>query len=189
MTIPNLDQLIARLKAIKPSPLDQIGFRSVTPRYAKQDDILSGIGSRLHGGRWNPTGIATVYASFTPATAMAESLAHFEYYGFPAHAAMPRLFIALEARLSRVLDLTIGENRRRLRISDQRLLKCDWRREMAAGTDVLTQLVGRAAWEAGFEGMTVRSAADTDGRNFVVFPEHLKPSSRLVLRNADQLAR
>ena len=81
--MPTLDQLVARLKAIKASRITVTAYRSTTPEYAKEADLITGEGSRLHGSRWNPPGIAAVSASFTPETAMEESLAHFRYYGIP----------------------------------------------------------------------------------------------------------
>jgi RES domain-containing protein len=188
MSLPDFDQLVSRLKAVKPSHLTHTGYRSATPKYATEDDLLVGEGSRIHGARWNPPGIAAVYASFTPETAMKESLAHFRYYGIPPFTAMPRVFVAVEARLSKVLDLTEGDNRRRLGISERRLLECDWRKEMAGGAEALTQLVGRAAKEAGFEALVVRSGEDPEGRNFVVFPDNLRKSSQLTLLDADKLS-
>jgi RES domain-containing protein len=81
--MPTLDQLVARLQAIKASRITVTAYRSTTPEYAKEADLNTGEGSKLHGSRWNPPGIAAVYASFTPETAMEESLAHFRNYGFP----------------------------------------------------------------------------------------------------------
>ncbi len=115
---------------------------------------------------------------------MDESLAHFRYYGIPLHAAMPRMFMAVKVILFKVLDLTEGTNRKRLQIAEHRLLACDWRRDMANGSEALSQLVGHAAKEAGFEAVVVRSAQDGNGRNIVVFPENLsKPSKLNVLRS------
>jgi hypothetical protein len=61
-------------------------YRSVAPKYANSLDLLSGEGSRRNGARWNPIGVATVYGSFTPQTALEETLAHANYYGLPIHA-------------------------------------------------------------------------------------------------------
>lgn len=179
-SVPTVDQPVARLKAIKASRITVTAYRSTTPEYAKVDDLITGEGSRLNGSRWNPPGIAAVYASFTPATAMEESLAHFRYYGIPFHAAMPRVFVAIKAQLAKVLDLTEGVNRQRLQIAESRFLGCDWRKDMARGNHALSQLVGRAAQAAGVEAIVVRSAEDRNGRNLVVFPENLRKSSSLL---------
>ncbi len=185
---PTLDQLIARLKAIKATRIAVTAYRSTTPEYAQEDDLITGEGSRLHGSRWNPPGIAAVYASFTPATAMEESLAHFRYYGIPFHAAMPRVFVAIKAQLAKVLDLTEGANRKRLQIAESRLLGCDWRKDMEGGSEALPQLVGRAAKEAGLEAIVVRSAEDKNGRNLVVFPANLRKSSQLIVLDPGKLS-
>ncbi len=187
-SVPTVDQLVARLKAIKASRITVTAYRSTTPGYANVDDLITGEGSRLHGSRWNPPGIAAVYASFTPATAMEESLAHFRYYGIPFHAAMPRVFVAIKAQLSKVLDLTEGVNRQRLQIAESRLLGCDWRKDMAGGSDALSQRVGRAAKAAGVEAVVVRSAEYKNGRNLVVFPENLRKSSQLTILDPGKLS-
>ena len=184
---PRLDQLVARLKAITASRITVTAYRSTTPEYAKEADLITGEGSRLHGSRWNPPGIAAVYASFTPETAMEESLAHFRYYGIPFHAAMPRMFVAIKAQLTKVVDLTERANRKRMQIAESRLLGCDWRKDMAGGVDALPQLVGRAAKEAGLEAIVVRSAEDKNGRNLVVFPANLRKSSQLTVLDPDKL--
>lgn len=186
--IPDYHRLVLRLKAIKPTCLDITGYRSATPKYAQETDLLTGEGSRLHGGRWNPPGIAAVYASFTPETAMEETLAHFRYYGIPPHAAMPRIFVAIRAQITKVLDMTEGANRRRIRIAESRLLECDWRDDMRRGKEALTQLLGRAAKEADFEAMVVRSTADKAGYNMVVFPENLRTSSQLAVLDPEKLS-
>ncbi len=124
--------LESRLKELLPSSigLSSAVYRSCTPKYAREADLLNGLGSKRHGGRWNPPGLAAVYASLTPETAMAETLAHFRYYGIPIHAAMPRTFVAIDVRLAKVLDLTQAPTRRQLQVSLELLLASDWRKEV-----------------------------------------------------------
>jgi RES domain-containing protein len=60
------------------------------------------------GARWNPPGsVHTVYASLDVETAVAESLQHFRFYGIPVSKAMPRVLVALEAKLERVSRRTL----------------------------------------------------------------------------------
>jgi len=59
---PSLDDLVARMRILKLRPLKDIFYRSTTTKYADDTDLITGEGSRLHGGRWNPPGIAAVYA-------------------------------------------------------------------------------------------------------------------------------
>ena len=163
-------------------------YRSCDPKYATSADLLSGRGSRLYGGRWNPIGVTSIYGSFDPETAMAETLAGAKYFGMPVHSTMPRVFVAIEFKLLAVLDLTDGGVRKSLGISESRMLNCDWRRESATGSDALTQSVGRAASEAGLEAILVASAAIDDGENLVVFVDNLHGGSHLKLVSPDKLS-
>ena len=185
---PSFEQVVARLSAIQALRLSTTVYRSATPEYAKEGDLLTGEGSRLHGSRWNPSGVAAIYASLSPETAMEESLAHYRFYSIPIRTAMPRMFVAIKVQLTSVLDLTVGVNRRRLQIAESRLLQSDWRSEMALGKEALPQLVGRAAKEAGFEAILVRSAADKKGINLIVFPDNLHKTNTLVVLNAGKLS-
>lgn len=167
--------------------LDGTVYRSCAPKYATSVDLLSGEGSRLYGGRWNPIGVTSVYGSSDPETAMAETLAGAKYFGMPVHSTMPRMFVAIEFKFSLVLDLTDGGIRKSLGISESRMLDCDWRRESAKGSDSLTQAIGRAASEARLEAILVASAAIDDGQNLVVFVDNLRRGSRLTLVSPDKL--
>lgn len=183
------DRLVERLGVLRSEavPFTGIIFRSTTPKYATEDDLVTGEGSRRLGGRWNPIGLAAVYGSFSPETAMAETLSLNRYYGVPVENAMPRTFVAIEVRLRRVLNLTDGGIRRRLRISLERFLKTDWRKENDAGREALTQAVGQAAALAKFEAIRVPSAQVADAENLIVFPSMLLKSSRLRVRNPEHL--
>jgi RES domain-containing protein len=48
-------------------------FRSVSPRYARPNDILSGHGAYQAGGRWNAPGVYAIYGSLEPGLAADES--------------------------------------------------------------------------------------------------------------------
>lgn len=147
--------------------------------------MLSGNGSKRSGGRWNPIGLATIYSSMSPETAMAETLAHVRYYRLPVHRGLPRLFVPLRFKLSKVLDLTDGTVRKRLRLGEHRFLDADWRKYVDAQTQPLTQTVGQAVAAARFEAMIVRSAADRPhGVNLVAFPGNfLSDSEANVLQS------
>lgn len=168
------------------SGIELTTYRSASPKYANERDLITGEGSRQHGGRWNPPGVAAIYSSLTPETAMAEALAHARYYGFPIQSVMPRTFIALHLQLQRVLDLSKAKVRKKLGISKPRLVKTDWRAEMDLHQVPVTQAIGQAAFEAGIEALIVPSAADPAERNLVVFPDCLlKGSSMTVLGKAN----
>lgn len=165
----------------------QTVYRSTTPKYATEADILTGAGSKRNCGRWNPIGIAVVYNSLTPETAMAETLAHCRYFAIPIEQSMPRTFVATVVKLKGVLDLRQGRVRQRLQVSQDRILTVDWRKEVRSGRVPITQLMGRAAAEIGLEGLIVPSAADPNGHNLLVFPENLDLGSTATVLHADRL--
>ncbi len=177
---------LAKLATVS-KPFDSVVYRSSTPQYATETDLLTGEGSRIFGGRWNPKGTAAVYAALTPETAMAETLASNRYFGIPLQDAMPRTFVAFHARLQHVLDFRQGDVRRRLQVSLDRILHVDWRRELNAGHDPITQTLGQAAFEAGLEGILVPSAQNPKDANLVIFPANLKTGSELILLNKEKL--
>jgi RES domain-containing protein len=162
MPHPDSDRLRHALERCAPRAVRWSGvvYRSATPRYANKDDLLTGVGSRSAGARWNPPrSFPTVYASLDPHTALDEVLAHFRHYGFPIESAMPRVTVSVRVRLGRVLDLTEGLARSALRVSARRMLNEPWREEQAAGREALTQALGRLAHELGWEALLVPSAA------------------------------
>jgi RES domain-containing protein len=147
-------------------------YRSVTPRYAGSADLLSGFGARKHGGRWNPPGaFSAVYGSSSPETAVAEAIETFRHYRIPVADAMPRVIVAMEARLGAVLDLTDPKTRSLLRVSRRALREDAWRESQERGVESLTQAIGRSAYEAGFDGLRAPSAPVAAGWNLVVFPQ------------------
>lgn len=155
-------------------------FRSATPRYAGLRDMVTGVGSARMGGRWNPSAsFPTVYASLEPETAMSESMATFRYYGLSPQSAMPRLFRAIEVKLVLVLDLREVPLANPLPFWVRLGLREDWRALQDHGRESTSQAIGRAAWLAGLEGLIVPSQALSKGSNAVLFPENLRPGSRI----------
>jgi RES domain-containing protein len=166
-------------------------FRSASPRYANKDDIITGAGSKIAGARWNPPGaFRTVYGSLDVETAVAEALAHFRHFGFPPSQAMPRVIVAIEANLQRVLDFTAGTTRRWLGVSARRMLEEPWREKQKKGHEALTQAIGRLAYEASVEGLLAPSAARKNGTNLIIFPGNLDAQkSWLRVVNWEELPR
>ncbi len=137
---------------------------------------MTGAGARAAGGRWNPrASFNAVYASLDVETALAEALAHCRYYGFTISKAMPRVLVALDAKIERVLDLRDGVTRRGLGISERRMLDEPWREEQKKGREALTQAIGRLAFEAEIQGLLVPSPALKGGANLVLFPANFDP--------------
>jgi len=128
-----------------------------------------------------------VYASLTPETAMAETLAHNRYYGIAVEEAMPRTFVAIEAKLRTIVDFRLGSVRQRIQVSQDRILTVDWRKDVAAGREPITHLIGRAASDIGLEGIIVPSAADPNGHNLLIFPRNLQTGSEIGVLNPNGL--
>ena len=161
-------------------PWEGIVYRSAAPRYSGDGDITTGEGSFRMGGRWNaPGSFRTVYASLDPETAMKEALATFRYYGWDLYAAMPRVFRALDVRLSRVASLRLRRVRQQIAPWLKAAREEDWRHLQSTGRESTSQAIGRAAFELGLEGLLVPSHAARTRTNLIVFPGNLLPDSRV----------
>lgn len=143
-------------------------FRFHTVDYPAPRDVLSGEGAQWRGGRWNLPGLATLYGSTTDATALQECKANDRYYGVETKS--PRLLVAIQVQLTRVLDLTSPAIRRAMGVSLNELAAEDWRKLLAAGKESFTQAIGRAVAAADGSGLLARSAAVPRGVNVAIFP-------------------
>jgi RES domain-containing protein len=153
-------------------------FRFINPTFSRSSDILAGTGALHACGRWNLKGASRLsYTALAPQTALAEALAHVNYFRQPLSKALPRVLVALQLKAKRVLDLRDGSMRKALRLSDDTIRHLDWRANNQKGQEAITQAWGKSFAEAGYEAVIVPSAADTDGANVLVFPENLQTSS------------
>ena len=144
-------------------------YRFQTVDFPASKDVLSGEGGRRRGGRWNPPGLATLYGSTTDTSALEECKANDRYYGVETKG--PRLLVAIEGQLTRVLDLTSPATRRALNVTLTELGSEDWRKLLAVGKESFTQALGRAVATVGGSGLLARSTAVPRGVNVVVFPD------------------
>ena len=118
---------------------------------------------------------------------MAEALTHYRYYGFDVADAMPRIFVAVEAALERVLDLADGAVRQRLGISIERITADDWRKQQQPGVISLTQMIGQAVATADVQGLLVPCSLDAREKNLVWFPGNLTGNARITIRKSGEL--
>lgn len=161
------------------APWSGTGFRFSEIKFASTHALLSGQGSALHGGRWNPKGIKAVYLSLSPQTALSEVYGNAKVFGIPIEKLTPRLLVSVDVRLQKTLDLRDAKIRQKLGVSRQALAACNWKQDQFEGRMGITQCLGRIAVEAGLEGVLVPSAAEPKAGNLVLFIENMHPESRL----------
>lgn len=180
-SLPELELCAQRLRAIGKgldAAMDMTLFRFINPRYAKAGDIVSGAGALRADGRWNIKGTARLsYTATTPETALAETLAHAQYYQLPLASALPRVLVGLRLKIIRGLDLREPHVGGLLKLSESTMRKTDWRAVNQKGGVAVTQSWGAAFAQAGFEAVAVPSAAAAEGVNILVFPENLLPGN------------
>ncbi len=163
-------------------------FRNTSVAYANRADLLSGVGSRQHGGRWNPPGrFNCVYGSLDPHTALEEAFAASDRYGIPRSKARPRVQVAIVLELQLVLDLTPNASLRALGTSKSELKLVDWEMEQEGGNEALTQAIGRLAWEEKLEGLIVPSSRVHHGKNLVLFPGRRRRGSSWKIQGGRDL--
>jgi RES domain-containing protein len=159
-------------------------YRVTSVERANEEDLASGEGSRIWGGRWNPQGsFRTVYLSLHYATAMEEYLAGNRRNGLPDSQAMPSVTIEVRLDLVRVLDLTQGAIRRILKVSLKRMVS---EPRGIGPVESLTQAIGRLAWAECYEGVLAPSAARPAERNIVDFPGKIA-AGQMVPIHAERL--
>jgi RES domain-containing protein len=169
-------------------PWSGIAYRATTIEYANRGDIISGAGSRRHGGRWNPRGgFAAVYASLNARTALEESIGGYEEFGIPAARAMPLVLVALDIDLERVIDLTARAFWESAGLLRAQVLRESWEDVQDQGAEAVSQCLGRLAFEGDMQGILVPSARVRRALNVVVFPAKLGRTSVLRVRKIEKL--
>jgi RES domain-containing protein len=170
-------------------PIRGVAFRASPVEFASREDIATGAGSRVTGGRWNPRGCChTVYLSLDIRLALDEYLGQFNRFGLRASAKTPVVIAAVEFRLRRVLDLAAGSVRRALAVSLDRITDDDWIAAQDDKRESLTQAIGRIAFGHELEGLRVPSAREPNEANLILFPGNIvPPGSWFRLVNRDRL--
>jgi RES domain-containing protein len=103
-------------------------------RAERAAEALSGEGARLYGGRWNPPGIAAVYASESRSLAVLETFVHVPLEARAIPFVLITLALPVRARVQRYARspvlATIAHVVRLLRNDDERL----WQRPRRSAT-------------------------------------------------------
>ena len=171
--------------AAKPETFTGYCFRCVSPRYSHQDDIFSGKGSRHTSGRYHRMfAFSIVYTACSPELALWESTNTARSGGIQVAKLLPMVLVGAEVNMSVVLNLTDATVRRTLKVTKRSIVDCSW---STATNETLTQLIGRIAFECGFEAILAPSAGP--GINLNIIRDNIRPTSRLIILNPDKLPR
>ncbi len=158
-------------------------FRCVKPVYSSSLDAFSGEGTLKTSGRFHVIGkVLVVYTSTDLKTAEWEYTNTARSRGFDSAHLLPYTAISANVKLSKVLNLSNSAVRKMLKVTLKELRGAPWD---SSATETLTQVIGRLAYEAGFEAILAPSGGG--GQNLNVFRQNLLTGSLLQIINADEL--
>lgn len=168
-------------------PLDQgryLGplYRALNPVYARMP--LSGQGAALHGGRFNPKGMAALYTALDPATALREAN--------QVGALQPTTLVSYHADLGPVFDGRDRAGLDRYGINAATLTDPGWRAAMLDGRPVPTQDFAQTLIAQGHVGLLVPSFAKGAGArdlNLVLWQWADKTAQLSVIDDENRLGR
>src|SRR5437868_15282976 len=107
---PDFDEIrqaVARLSK-KGKPFSAVCYRCTEPQFAGQ--IVSGLGSQLHGARWTPkNSFPAVYLCDTVESALQEYLARARRMKLPDHKSLPMVIAWVRVKAVNLIDLTDPE--------------------------------------------------------------------------------
>lgn len=159
-------------------------FRMAEAPFATRSTILSGQGAAARGGRWNPSGLPTVYACLSPQLAMIEWAAQRAKAGMTTRRHKPLTQITVIAALHHVLDFRVSGVVKTFGRPLTPLLTEPHRSQVDGDAEILAQAVGRLAAALGLEALIVPSVQDASAHNLVIFRENLIPASTLSIHGA-----
>lgn len=169
-------------------PLRGVYFRSVEYRYMDPADVLSGAGTRAHGGRFAAVGTRAVYLSATDSGTGKEVTARKARLGGAAQISTdkyPRVVYAVAVNLKRALDLSaLGSSLTANAIRTACLAKNDLATSMELARDLEAK---------GIQGLLFPSVVGGDD-NLVIYLANCSPkmlalkNERLVIDQAKRIA-
>ena len=152
-----------------------IVYRAHNPRWSWPP--VSGEGVRLHGGRFNRIGVAALYTSLSPVTALREA-------GTLGHPLQPLLLCAYEIDAEPVFDSLDSRARDIHAVTDADVGCPGWEWDMHCGSVPASQALADRLIAAGYVGMRVWSFApgsDAQDLNLVLWHWGDRMPSRVVL--------
>src|SRR5439155_13732263 len=175
---PHFDEIKEAVQKLSKNgkPFSGVCYRCTEPRFANQ--ILSGLGSQLHGARWTPKhSFPTVYVCETTEAALQEYLARSRRMRLPDHKSLPMVMAWIKVKAANLLDTTAAE----VAAVINPLLateKSHWR-AIQDRREAASQAIGRAIQEVCFSGLIAPSQASPGSRNIITFPKKLKAPEML----------
>jgi RES domain-containing protein len=159
-------QLIARIDAIEPIPFAGQAFRHLSHDHHP----LSGMGARIHGGRWNSAdSYSTLYLALDRETTVREFYRLAERQGRDPEDFLPRRLYRYDISLGALLDLRDSAARAALQLSES---------ELCASDAAKCQQIGEGAHNLGLEGIFAPSATG-EGVVLAVFFDRLHADSQV----------
>lgn len=143
--------------------LQAVVYRALNPVWV--GDPLSGEGAKRYGGRFNPKGLAALYCTLDPVTAVREV----SQIGQPLQ---PTILVSFQADVEPIFDATDAAALAGQGMTPSGLAANDWRAHMAAGRDAPTQRFARRLFQAGYAGMLAPSyarLAPPEARNLILW--------------------
>lgn len=161
------------------APLEGNFFRSVAFQYFHPDDVISGEGPRVYGGRFVPVGIPAVYASVEEDTALREAAnrqATLRGQDNTDFRAYPRLTYVLHIKTERSLNLStvLAPDLQRV------VVDC-----LGPGQHFASQQLANIWIAEGIDSIIFPSATGV-GHNVAVYVANAQPESVSVL-NRDEI--
>src|SRR6266496_415171 len=175
---PNFDEIKQAIQKLskKGRAFSGVCYRCTEPQFA--DQIVSGLGSQLHGARWTPkNSFPTVYLCENVDAALQEYLARGRRMKLPDYKSLPMVMAWVKVKIANLLDTTDAE----IAGVISSLLEKDkihWR-AIQDRREAVSQAVGRAIKEICFSGLIAPSQASPGGRNIIIFPQKLTASESL----------
>lgn len=157
-------------------------YRALNPVYAREP--LSGRGAELHGGRFNPKGMAALYTALSPAAALREANQVGDL--------QPTTLVAYRADVGPVFDTRDTAALGAHGMTPADLADPGWRSAMLDRRPVPTHILVGGLRAAGFTGLLVRSfakGADPAALNLVLWHWEGDGATLRVIDDEDRLGR
>lgn len=155
-------------------------YRCTESQFAGQ--IVSGLGSQLHGARWTPKhSFPTVYLCGTVEAALQEYLARARRIKLPDYKSLPMVMAWVKVKAVNLLDMTEPDVATVVNPFLQ-TEKVHWR-SIQDRCEAVSQAIGRAIKEVCFSGLVAPSQTSPGSQNIVIFPQKLGSAEALSAPN------